>query len=110
MTNTSSVRRRYTLHDLIEDPNFNPATQNNRGDWSLRDVSTGQVALGDDGKPECIDHGAMNCVNESMTIWRCLMCGRATYATPYCAHTSMTGGWADGDWCCDKCGQVVTDE
>lgn len=73
---------RYILHDMIEQPDFNWATQNNRGDWSLRDVSTGWVGRGDDGKPECVDHGAMNCVTPDKTIWRCLMCGRAAYATP----------------------------
>jgi len=73
---------RYVLHDLIEQPGFNPSTQRDRGDWSLRDVSSGQVFAAEDGKPACIDHGAMNCVTENMSLWRCLMCGRATYTTP----------------------------
>lgn len=71
---------RYALHDLVTQPDFNMATQNNRGEWSLRDVSTGAVYADYDGKPACIDHGAMNCVVSDMTIWRCLMCGRAAYA------------------------------
>lgn len=71
----------YIIHDLIDDPQFNPATQNNRGDWSLRDVSTGHVVPDRYGKPECVDHGAMNCVTPAMTIWRCLNCGRAAYCT-----------------------------
>ena len=69
------------LHDMIDQPNFNPATQNNRGDWSLRDVSSGAVFPGADSKPACVDHGAMNCVVPDMSIWRCLMCGRAAYVT-----------------------------
>lgn len=71
----------FTLHDLIEQPNFNPATQNNRGDWSLRDVSQGDVFKADDGKPACVEHGAMNAVMADRSLWRCLMCGRAAYAT-----------------------------
>lgn len=66
--------------DMVDSPGFNPATQQDRGDWSLRDVSAAQVGLADDGKPACIDHGAMNCVNIERSIWRCLMCGRSCYA------------------------------
>jgi hypothetical protein len=71
---------------MIDQPNFNWATQNNRGEWSLRDVSAGAVFLASDGKPACIDHGAMNCVVPDKTIWRCLMCGRSTYTTREQAH------------------------
>jgi hypothetical protein len=31
------------------------------------------------GKPLCVRHGAMNCVNPELTIWRCLSCGRSCY-------------------------------
>jgi hypothetical protein len=73
--------KKYVLHDMIDQPDFNWATQNNRGEWSLRDVSSGNVFAGGDGKPECIEHGAMNCVVPDKSIWRCLNCGRATYVT-----------------------------
>jgi hypothetical protein len=66
---------------MINQPDFNWSTQNNRGEWSLRDVSSGDVFSGNDGKPQCADHGAMNCVVPDRSIWRCLMCGRATYVT-----------------------------
>lgn len=72
---------RATLHDLIDQPDFNMATQNDRGDWSLRDVSAGAVVQAADGKPSCQSHGAMNCVVPDRSLWRCLMCGRATYVT-----------------------------
>lgn len=72
---------RYVLHDLVDQPEFNMATQNNRGDWSLRDVSDGTVFQAADGKPSCQSHGAMNCVVPDMSLWRCLMCGRGTYVT-----------------------------
>lgn len=68
------------IKDLAEDPQFNPATQNNRGTWSMYDVSEGTVTLGADGKPSCRDHRAMNAVNPDRTIWRCLACGRACFA------------------------------
>lgn len=48
------LAQRPVLHDLIEQPGFNPTTQRDRGDWSLRGVSTGNVTRGTDGKPECI--------------------------------------------------------
>jgi hypothetical protein len=78
----SSAPSSYVLHDLVDQPNFNPSTQNNRGDWSLRDVSQGAVFPDPaSGKPCCQSHGAMNCVVPDMTLWRCLICGRAAYAT-----------------------------
>ena len=65
---------------MINSPGFNPSTNSGRGDWSLRDVSYGNVKLDRWWyKPECIDHGAMNLVNVEGTIWRCLNCGRACY-------------------------------
>ncbi len=73
------MTKRAVLHDLVEQPGFNPTTQRDRGDWSLRDVSTGNVSRADDGKPSRIDHGAMNAVNPDRTLWRCLICSRATY-------------------------------
>lgn len=66
--------------DMIDSPNYNPETNKNRADWSLRDVSTNQVFLNPDwNKPDCKDHGAMNCVSADKTIWRCLMCARSAY-------------------------------
>lgn len=72
---------KYVLHDMIDQPNFNWVTQNNRGEWSLRDVTLGNVFADGDGKPECVEHGAMNCVVADKSIWRCLMCGCAAYVT-----------------------------
>lgn len=66
--------------DMADSPNFNPSTNQSRGEWSLRDVSSGQVAVDPTwDKPRCVDHNAMNCVNAEMTIWRCLNCGRSCY-------------------------------
>lgn len=82
------LRNEYTMKkknlreitDLIDDPNFNPSTNNARGDWSLRDVTSGAVWLDvATNAPRCVDHGAMNCVSPSRTLWRCLACGRACY-------------------------------
>lgn len=67
---------KYILYDLIEQPDCNWATQNNRGEWSLRDVSSGHVFAGEDGRPACVDHGAMNCVTPGKSIWCCLKCGQ----------------------------------
>lgn len=72
---------RYTLHDLIEQPDFDPSTQNGRGDWSLRDVSEGTVTADEHGKPQCAFHGAMNAVSPGRELWRCLMCARAAYVS-----------------------------
>lgn len=68
------------IKDLASDPQFNPATQKDRGTWSMYDVSEGTVFLDVDDKPSCQDHRAMNAVNPSRTIWRCLMCGRGCFA------------------------------
>jgi hypothetical protein len=68
--------------DLAAMPGFNPATQNGRGEWSLRDVSSGTVTAHPRDKVRCVAHGAMNCVNPARTIWRCLTCGRAAYTPP----------------------------
>lgn len=66
--------------DMVDSPGFNPATNQSRGQWSLRDVSSAQVTLDPAAnKPRCMDHGAMNCVNAERTIWRCLACGRSCY-------------------------------
>lgn len=66
--------------DMALSPNFNLETNKNRGDWSLYDVSKGDVFLDAVwNKPECIDHKSMNCVSSNRTIWRCLECGRACY-------------------------------
>lgn len=72
--------------DQLDDPDFDPVTNTGRGDWSLRDVSSGAVVLRRDvhgrgaPKPSCIEHGAMNAVNPGRTMWRCLTCGRACVA------------------------------
>lgn len=69
------------IHDLINMPDFNWDTQKGRGDWSTRDVSNGDVTLDTVwGKPQCVEHGAMNAVTPDRSIWRCLCCGRACYA------------------------------
>lgn len=74
------------ISDQIDDPDFDPVTNTGRGEWSLRDVSSGGVVLRRDAqgrgepKPSCIDHGAMNAVNPARTLWRCLSCGRACVA------------------------------
>lgn len=66
--------------DMIDSPDYNPTTNQNRGDWSLRDVSTQQVTLDEVwNKPECIEHGAMNCVSPDRSIWRCLTCARSAF-------------------------------
>jgi len=73
------------IHDLSDDPDFNPSTNRGRGDWSLHDVSQGSVHLGQTlgnaahMTPHCIDHGAMNAVDPLLSIWRCLTCGRACF-------------------------------
>ena len=67
--------------DMTASPDFNPSTNTGRGNWSLRDVSTGTVTLDPEtNTPRCITHGAMNSVSPARTIWRCLTCGRACYA------------------------------
>lgn len=66
--------------DMIDSPNYNPETNRDRGDWSLRDVSTNQVFLNPFwNKPDCVEHGAMNCVSSDKSIWRCLTCARSAY-------------------------------
>lgn len=66
--------------DLKDMPDFNWDTQKGRGTWSTQDITDGTVTVDDYwGKPECIDHKAMNAVNPDRTIWRCLECGRACY-------------------------------
>lgn len=69
------------LHDLIDMPDFNPATQNDRGDWGLHCISDGTVHQDQWGKPWCMYHGAMNAVVAGRALWRCLMCGRGCYVT-----------------------------
>lgn len=68
------------VFDMASAPDFNPTTNTGRGDWSLRDVSAGDVWLDPVTKaPRCRDHNAMNCVNQLRTLWRCLACGRACH-------------------------------
>lgn len=66
--------------DMADSPGFNPSTNSGRGDWSLHDVTNGDVFLDNWwGKPTCIDHGVMNCVSKDRTIWRCIECGRGAF-------------------------------
>lgn len=70
-----------TIIDMVASPNFDPISNHDRGEWSLRDVSTGQVFLDPEtNTPRCVDHGAMNSVSPPRTIWRCLTCGRSCYS------------------------------
>lgn len=85
--------------DLIEMPDFNLASQNDRGDWGLRCVTDGSVRPhGGYGKPDCIDHGAMNAVNPARTIWRCLMCGRGCYVWRDVLFEERIEKQPDGCW------------
>jgi hypothetical protein len=36
-----------------------------------RDVTSGRVTRGADGKPRCARHGAMNRVDKIRSLWRC---------------------------------------
>lgn len=94
------------LRDLAADPEFNPSTNSGRGDWSLHDVTNGDVyADPHDGKPRCAEHGAMNSVQESGRVWRCLMCGRACYVEK---HEHDWQWHCRDEWCtivtCWTCG------
>lgn len=66
--------------DMASSPNFNPATNKDREEWSLYDVSNKEVDVDPNtNTPRCIDHNAMNCVSPDRTIWRCLTCSRSCY-------------------------------
>ncbi|MCI4659752.1 hypothetical protein [Cryobacterium zhongshanensis] len=67
------------LKDQIDMPDYNPAANAGRGAWGLRDVSEGTVTLHPTDIVRCVDHGAMNSVSATRTLWRCLTCGRAAY-------------------------------
>lgn len=74
------MKRILSIMDMADSPDFNPETNRGRGDWSLRDVSAGEVFIDiDHGTPACVLHGAMNSVSPLGTIWRCLTCGRSCY-------------------------------
>lgn len=64
------------LYDLREMPNWNPST----GGHALTSVTEGRVRWHPANKVTCVDHGAMNAVNEDCTIWRCLAFGCYTAA------------------------------
>lgn len=66
----------HVLVDLVDMPDWNPTT----GARGLRSVSEGRVYLHPEWKVACRDHGAMNCVAENRTLWRCIACGAAAYA------------------------------
>lgn len=79
------------LKDQIDMPGYNPDANKDRGDWGLRDVSEGNVFAHPVDIVRCIDHGAMNSVSQSRTLWRCLACGRAAYRPfPPVTPTSTT--------------------
>lgn len=66
--------------DIAAMPGHNPKAAS-RGE---RSVSEGHVKLGREGKlpgfyPRCVEHGAMLCVNEERTIWRCIACGAGAF-------------------------------
>lgn len=64
--------------DMAASEEFNPMTNNNRGYWSLYDVSNKQVVIDPmTNKPRCTQHNAMNCVSSDRRIWRCLTCARS---------------------------------
>ena len=67
------------LLDQVEMPGYNPAANAGRGDWGLRDVSSGAVYAHERDVVACVEHGAMNSVSPNRTLWRCLACGRAAY-------------------------------
>ena len=62
------------LHDIKDIPNFNPNVKN-----GLDSVSSGLVYWTDNNLVTCHRHGAMLCVNESRTIWRCPACNVGAY-------------------------------
>ncbi|WP_422390139.1 hypothetical protein [Arthrobacter sp. N1] len=69
------------IFDLADMPDFNWDTQKDRADWSTRDVSARTVVVNPVwNKPDCVEHGAMNCVSPPRNIYRCLTCGRAAYS------------------------------
>lgn len=74
------IEREPVLLDIRDMPGFNPAS--NTKDAPQRDVSTGQVYWNWYNKVSCWDHGAMLCVNEDRTIWRCISCGAGAYRVP----------------------------
>lgn len=66
--------------DMAESPDFNLVSNSGRGDWSLYDVSNGEVFVDSaTNTPRCIIHGAMNSVSETRTIWQCLTCSRSCF-------------------------------
>jgi hypothetical protein len=67
------------LHDQVQMPGYNPEANVGRGSWGLRNVSDGSVTAHPTDIVRCIDHGAMNSVSPTRTLWRCLACGRAAY-------------------------------
>lgn len=76
-----SMRTITKIVDMVESPDYNPASNEGRGEWSLRDVSHQEVFLDDKwDKPTCVVHGAMNAVSPDRSLWRCLACGRSCYA------------------------------
>lgn len=65
------------VHDIADMPNHNPAS--NTTGRRERDVTDGKVYAHPEWKVACKEHGAMNCVNEDRTIWRCLTCNAGAY-------------------------------
>ena len=75
----TASKTKITLRDQIDMPDYNPQANAGRGEWGLRNVSDGTVVAHLRDIVRCVDHGAMNSVSETRTLWRCLSCGRAAY-------------------------------
>ena len=84
----SMVRR---LRDQVEMPDYNPAANLGRGRWGLRNISDGTVFAHPVDVVRCVDHGAMNSVSPTGTLWRCLTCGRAAYHDPKPKKEAVAG-------------------
>lgn len=87
------------LKDQVDMPDYNPAANAGRGNWGLRDVSEGNVFAHPTDIVRCIDHGAMNSVSATRTLWRCLTCGRAAYrhqGQANAAHPNISSKLPDG--------------
>ena len=62
------------LFDIKDMPNFNPVATN-----GIDSVSKRRVFWTKKNLVTCRKHGAMLCVSESRTIWRCPTCNEGAY-------------------------------
>ena len=62
------------LIDIKEMPDYNSKVKN-----GIDSVSTGKVFWTDKNKVTCHKHGAMLCVVQDRTIWRCPTCNEGGY-------------------------------